>query len=51
MVIAKMTEHVTNTVTNAPALMALLEKRVKPELVSLTELISIVEYHILSMYV
>ena len=49
--IAKMTEYVTNTVTNVPAVMASLENRVKPQLVSLTELTSIIEYHILSMYV
>ena len=36
MVIAKMTEYVTNTVPNVPALMATLEKSVKPQLVSLT---------------
>ena len=47
--IAKMTEYVTNTVINAPALMASLENRVKPQLVSLTELTNIVEYHILPM--
>ena len=36
MVIAKMTEYVTNTVTNVPAMMDSLENRVKLQLVSLT---------------
>ena len=37
MATVKMTESVTNTVTNVPALMATLENRVRTQLVSLKD--------------